>query len=181
MPFGSKRPDRPSPHPAGQSVRSWHFVVPGKPGMSGFVRFWTARFYLDEPPRKFLTASAHTGPPDTGPALLHHGLQPILLKRQRFNPSRLVKNFCQGSVKDAGHSGRTLACWSTPPAHTPRPKRFLALVAASWRRESVQSLSRNQSSSLDGRGPYRHRLHGPGPGPPGGQRDSSTDNPSISV
>lgn len=75
-----------------------------------------------------------------------------MLKRQRFNPSRLVKNFRQGSVKDADHSGQALVCWSTPSARTPRPKRSPALVAACWRRKSVQSLSRIRASALDGSG-----------------------------
>lgn len=87
----------------------------------------TAGFSLDEHAREFLTTSAPTGQSDVALALVQQGLQPIMLRRERFNPSRLVKNFRQGSVKDAGHSGQALVCWSTPPAHTPRPKRFPAL------------------------------------------------------
>lgn len=131
--------------------RLGHFGHPlRRPGMSGFVRSVTAGFSLDEHARKFLTASAPTGQSDIAPALVQQGLQPIMLKRQRFNPSRLVKNFRQGSVKDAGHSGQALVCWSTTPARTPRPKRSPVLVAACWRRESVQSLSRMRPSALDG-------------------------------
>ncbi len=51
------------------------------------------RFSLNEHSRKFLTASAPTGPPYTAPALVHQGLQPILLKRQRLNPSRPCQEF----------------------------------------------------------------------------------------
>lgn len=104
-----------------------------------------------------------------------------MLRRQRFNPSRLVKNFRQGSVKDEGHSGQALVCWSTPPARTPRPKRSPALVVDCWSRESVQSLSRIQSSALDGSGPYHDRLHRLGPVPAGGSRDRRPDYPSIVV
>ena len=95
---------------------------PSQPGMSGFVRFWTARLFLDEHARKLLTASAPIGQSDIAPALVQQGLQPIMLKRQRFNPSRLVKNFLQGPVKDARHSGQALVCWSTTLARTPRLK-----------------------------------------------------------
>lgn len=56
------------------------------------LRFWTARFSLDEHARKFLTASAPTGRPGSAPALVQQGLQPILIRRQRPNPSRVVKN-----------------------------------------------------------------------------------------
>lgn len=149
--------------------------------MSGFVRSMTAGFSLDEHARKFLTTSAPTGQSDVAPALVQQGLQPIMPKRQRFNPSRLVKNFRQGSVKDAGHSGRALVCWSTRPARTPRPKRYPALVAACWRRESVQSLSRIQPSALDGCRPYQHRLQSPRPGPADASRDRGPSYPSIVV
>lgn len=54
---------------------------------------------LDEHARKFLTASAPTDQPDLAPAFVQQGLQSVLLKRQRPNPSRLVKNFCQGRVR----------------------------------------------------------------------------------
>lgn len=130
----------PTVYPPTEAWSLWS--PPSRPSMSGFVRSVTAGFSLDEHARKFLTASAPTGRPGSAPALVQQGLQPIMLKRQRLNPSRVVKNFRQGSVKDAGHSGRALVCWSTPPARTPRPKRYPALVAACWRRESVQSLSR---------------------------------------
>lgn len=64
--------------------------------MSGFVRSVTAGFSLDEHARKFLTASAPTGQSDLAPALVQQGLQPIMLKRQRVNPSSVVRNFRQG-------------------------------------------------------------------------------------
>lgn len=54
---------------------------------------------LDKHTREFLTAPAPTGRPNLAPALVQHGLQPIMLKRQRPNPSSVVKNFRQGLSK----------------------------------------------------------------------------------
>lgn len=49
-----------------------------------------------------MTASAPTGQSDIALALVRQGLQPIMFKRQRFNPSRLVKNFRQGVCQGCG-------------------------------------------------------------------------------
>lgn len=74
---------------------------------------------LDEHARKFLTAPAPTGLPDIAPALVQQGLQLIMLKRQRFNPSRLVKNFRQGRVRVTAildsHSTKTQRHRCAPP------------------------------------------------------------------
>lgn len=84
----------------------------------------TPRTSLDEPARDFLTATAPTEPQYLAPALVQQGLQPIILKRQRQNTSRKVKNFCQGWSR-AGqgwrHSGRAFARGSTPPTCPPAP------------------------------------------------------------
>lgn len=64
--------------------------------MTGFDRFLIAGFPLDEHARKLFTAPAPTGQSDLAPALVQQRLQPIMLKRQRPNPSRRVKNFRQG-------------------------------------------------------------------------------------
>lgn len=115
------------------------------PGMSGFDRFWTYRFSLDENARKFLTTSVPTGRPDSATALVQQGLQPIAIKRERPNPSRRVKNFRQGLSRVGQgwrHSGRAFARGSTLPTRNPFPACSPARLATCWPRESVQSLSR---------------------------------------
>lgn len=105
----------------------------------------TPRTSLDETARDFLTATAPTEPQYLAPALVQQGLQPIMLKRQRSNPSGRVKNFCQGWSR-AGqgwrHFGRAFARRSTPPTRPPLPTCSPARLATCWRPESVQSLSR---------------------------------------
>lgn len=51
---------------------------------------------LDDPAPIFLTNTATTEPPYFAPAPVQQGLQPIMLKLERPNPSRRVKNFRQG-------------------------------------------------------------------------------------
>lgn len=67
---------------------------------------------LDEHARKFLTASAPTDQPDLAPALVQQGLQLVLLKRQRSNPSRPCQEFRQGLSRispSPGHFGQVRA------------------------------------------------------------------------
>ncbi len=122
---------------------------PSRPSMSGFVRSVTAGFSLDEHARKFLTASAPTGRPESAPALVQRGLQTIVLKRQRPNPSRPCQEFRQGLSRispSPRHSGRVFAgrCWpaSRAPVKSPPPRHSTCWC---WRR-SVQSPSRIRDS-----------------------------------
>lgn len=104
-----------------------------------------------------MTATAPIGLSDTAPALVQQGLQPILLKRQRLNPSRPCQKFRQGLSRispSPGHSGRVHAgrWWSASRASG---KSLLPRHSICWcPRRSVQSLSRIRLRSVRGTLPY---------------------------
>ena len=78
---------------------------------------------LDEHARKFLTAFAPTGRPESAPALVQQGLQPIMLKRQRLNPSRPCQEFRQGLSRISPSPGRSGRVRAGPRVATlPRPR-----------------------------------------------------------